>query len=132
MTEPNAASNGLLAALAAAAAWVSPALAQLVSPLFADAFVIAVGALGGAFLAVMDRETEHRAALRVALRGFAMSCLFSGVASVLIGAIGPEYLRGGSYAVLLAVAGGIAWKQERIAALLGRVIPALAPTKGKR
>lgn len=115
MSEPQSTATGFLAVLAAVAASISPSLAKWVSPAVAEMLVIVIGAVGGAFLRVMDTETpQQRAAFKVAARGFVMACVFTGLASLLLDGYGPEKLRGGQYAVLLALAGVIAWQQERV------------------
>lgn len=121
MAEPQSTATGFLAVLAAVAASISPSLAKWVSPAIAEMLVIVIGAVGGAFLRVMDTETpSQRAALRVAAKGFVMACVFTAFASAVVDGWGPEQLRGGQYGVLLALAAVIAWQQERVVQLVAK------------
>ncbi len=130
MAEPQSTATGFLAVLAAVAASISPSLAKWVSPAIAEMLVIVIGAVGGAFLRVMEQDTpQQRVALKLAAKGFVMACVFTAFASVLLEGWGPEQLRGGQYGVLLALAAVIAWQQERMVKLVAKWRQGRPPTE---
>lgn len=111
MADPNTAGAAGVTALAALTAWVTPEL-----PMWAAAWVpIVAGAFGGAILAVTERETPRQvSALVVAVRGFVMALLFTGLAVYLLGPVD----NGLTKLLLVATAGAIAWRQERLPELV--------------
>lgn len=106
MSEPSSPTVGGAALLAS--------LAASLGPLLAEWALIFIGAFVGAFLAVTALQTlTVKAAVVVLLRGIGMALLFTGVAALMLSPI----LGQSAGALLLPVAGLIAWRQDKLLAL---------------
>ena len=95
-------------------------LAAALGPILAEWALMVLGGGLGAFLAASALETATlKAACVVFARGFVMAVLFTGTGAALL----SHYTGLSPDGLLFALAGMIAWRQDKLADLAGAIFP---------